>query len=251
MSLTVSVITPSYNSEKFISKTIESVLNQSFTDFEMIIADDCSTDNTTDIIEEFIRKDNRIQLIRLDKNGGPGKARNAALEKARGDFVSFLDSDDTWHVKKLERQLEFMKKNNYLFSFTSYVKVNHKGDVEEKINAKSKVTYKTALYKNPVGCLTAMYNRKELGTMYFPKIRKRQDYALWLNILKRTPAYGLNEYLSYYTNRSNSISSNKWNLISYEWNIYRKEEKLSAISSSFYLTTAIVLRLWRIVKNKF
>jgi glycosyltransferase involved in cell wall biosynthesis len=246
----VSVITPSYNSEKFISKTILSVLNQSFLNLEMIIADDRSTDKTISIIEEFIKKDKRIRLIKLETNGGPGKARNAAISKAKGDYIAFLDSDDTWHKRKIELQLKFMQENDYLFSFTSYLKVNDKGKVEEKINAKSKVTYKTALYKNPIGCLTAMYSRKELGTMYFPEIRKRQDYALWLKILKKTPAYGLNEYLSNYTNRSNSISSNKWNLIRYEWNIYRKEEKLSLISSSFYLTTAIILRILRIIKTK-
>lgn len=251
MNVTVSIITPSYNSENYICKTIESVLKQSFSDFEMIIADDCSKDNTVSIIKKYTEIDKRVKLIELNKNGGAGNARNAALSMANGDFIAFLDSDDTWQKEKLEKQVNFMKENNYLFSFTSYIKVNGTtGEIEEKINAPSKVTYESALYKNPIGCLTAMYDRSVLGTQYFSKIRRRQDYALWLKILKITPGYGLNEFLSNYTNRDESISSNKLKLISYEWNIYRKEEQLPFLTSTFYLTTAILSRLVRIVTSK-
>lgn len=248
MSGLVSIITPSYNSEKFISETIESVRQQTYDNFEMIIVDDNSTDNTINIVEQYQKIDFRIKLITLKINGGAGIARNEAIKFASGDFIAFLDSDDIWKQKKLERQISFMQDNQYYFTFTGYETITEDdNNTKSVISVKSEITYKKALYKNPIGCLTAVYNAKALGKFYMPIIRKRQDYALWLKILKKTNAYGLNESLAIYRVRKESISSDKLNLLKYEWKIYREEEGLSTLSSLFYLTTAILTRVIRYI----
>ena len=181
----VSIITPCYNSENFISETINSVLNQTYKNWEMIIVDDVSTDRSVDIISTFCKQDARIQLHQLLDNSGAAIARNKAIELAQGTFIAFLDSDDLWLPKKLEYQLDFMLKNKYLLSYTSYEIINEDGNLTNKIiNCKDKLDYKRMLYSNEIGCLTAMYNRDILGKIFMPEIRKRQDYGLWLKILK-------------------------------------------------------------------
>lgn len=241
---TISIITPVYNSEKFIEECIQSVISQSYRDWEHILVDDCSKDESAKIILAYAESDQRIKYLKLTKNSGAGVARNKAIELAKGDFIAFLDSDDLWHPSKLQKQLTFMKANNFHFTFTGYNKIDEKGVcLHQKVFAKQKVTYKTALYKNPIGCLTVMYNIDFFGKQYMPKIRKRQDYALWLKLLKKTDAYGLNECLSTYRTGNESISSNKLGLLKYEWKIYREVEGLSFFKSSFYLFSAVILKL--------
>lgn len=244
----VSIITPLYNSEKFIEETIKSVLSQTYNNWEMLIVDDCSTDNGVEIVEKYQVKDKRIKLIRLSKNGGGAVARNKGIEEAKGDYIAFLDSDDLWHYQKLEKQIKFMKKNNYTFTFTKYQQMNEKGEkLDRYINVPKTLTYRQTLLKNPIGCLTVIYNSKELGKIYMPLIRKRQDYALWLKILKKgIIAHGLNENLSYYRLLENSISSNKISLIKYQWKLYRKIEKLSILESFFYLNCVIFQKIFKI-----
>lgn len=239
----VSIITPVHNAEKFLRACLESVLAQTYKHWEHIIVDDCSSDNSMAIIREFAQKDSRIKFIQLSKNSGAGVARNKAIEKAAGNYIAFLDSDDLWFDKKLMIQIAFMQDNGYSFTFTSYDKINEAGNKISEVHAKERITYNTALYKNPIGCLTVMYDVSFFGKEFMPVIRKRQDYALWLRLLKKTDAHWLNSVLASYRVGNNSISSNKASLLRYEWKIYREVEGLSFGKSLFYLLSAILLKL--------
>lgn len=244
MKFLISIITPVHNSEQFVEECIRSVQSQDHEDWEHILVDDCSTDRSADIILKYAKKDSRIKYSKLEKNSGAGIARNTAIKAATGDYIAFLDSDDQWYPEKLSKQLAFMQKNKCHFSFTSYDKVDEEGKkLPQKVTCKKRVTYKTALFKNPIGCLTVMYDVGFFGKQYMPAIRKRQDYALWLRLLKKEDGLGLQEYLSSYRVRTGSISSNKLNLLKYEWKIYREEEGLSILKSLFYMVSAIFLKM--------
>jgi teichuronic acid biosynthesis glycosyltransferase TuaG len=244
----VSIITPLYNSEEYVKETIESALSQTYNDWEMIIVDDCSTDKGPGIVQEYAEKDSRISLIKLTKNSGAAVARNTAIKVAKGSYIAFLDSDDLWTPEKLEKQIQFMEENDYSFTFTSYQQITEDGKKFGKvIKVPSILNYRQALLKNPIGCLTAVYNAEKLGKIYMPLIRKRQDYALWLKILKKGfKGHGLNQVLAYYRVRRNSISSNKVELIKYQWKLYRKIEKLTLIESTFYLSCVIFQKIFKI-----
>lgn len=240
----VSIITPVYNSEKYIEGTIESVQAQTHTNWEHILVDDCSSDNSKAIIESYQEQDPRIKYYGLQENSGAGMARNKGIEFAKGKYIAFLDSDDVWYPEKLEKQLHFMEQNNYHFTFTDYDQINEAGQRLSKVlKCKPIVTYKNALYKNPIGCLTVIYDVDFFGKQYMSSIRKRQDYALWLKLLKKTNGYGLNECLASYRVGNESISANKLDLLKYEWKIYRDEENLPFLKSTFYLISAIVLKM--------
>jgi glycosyltransferase involved in cell wall biosynthesis len=243
----VSIVTPLYNSAEFIADTIRSVQAQTHSNWEMLIVDDFSTDNGADIVRLFAENDKRIKLISLDENCGAAVARNKAIEVASGEFIAFLDSDDLWKPQKLEKQLFFMKENNYSFSFTSYEIINDAGvDLKQVIKADKLITYSRALRRNPIGCLTAMYSVTALGKVYMPLIRKRQDQGLWLKILREgTIAYGLNEPLALYRLRKNSISSKKLDLVKYQWQLYRHVENLGFLRSLYYLIAVTYNRLIR------
>ncbi len=240
----VTVVTPVHNAEGFLRDCIASVLSQTYTHWEHILVDDCSTDRSAAIVMEYAARDPRVQLISLKENSGAGIARNTAIEQAQGEYIAFLDSDDLWHPKKLEKQLGFMKKNNCVFSFTAYDKIDERGEkLPKKVHAKASVTYQSALFKNPIGCLTVVYDTNFYGKEYMPSIRKRQDYALWLKLLKKANAYGIDEVLATYRVRDDSISSNKFGLLKYEWRIYREVEGLPFFKSLFYLVSAVVLKM--------
>ncbi|WP_226982982.1 glycosyltransferase family 2 protein [Zobellia nedashkovskayae] len=240
----VSIITPVHNSKKFLDDCMSSVLAQTHERWEHILVDDCSTDESSKIIRAYADKDARIKLILLSENSGAGVARNTAIEAAKGSFIAFLDSDDTWYPEKLTKQLSFMQNQGHYFTFTSYDIINEEGSPLSKIiKAKSLVTYKSALYKNPIGCLTVIYSVDFFGKQYMPVIRKRQDYALWLKLLKKADGFGLNECLSSYRIGNESISSNKFKLLKYEWQIYRDVEGLTVLESVFYTISAIFLKL--------
>lgn len=230
----VSIITPNYNGEAFIAETIQSVLNQDFLAWELIIVDDMSTDNSLEIIQSF--EDNRIKLIQLEKNQGAAIARNEGISQAQGRWIAFLDGDDVWMPDKLSHQINFMLKNNYAFTYTAYEKMNELGQQIGQIPVPEKVDYYDLLKTCSIGCLTAIYDTEQLGKIYMPIIDKRQDYGLWLRILKEIDyAYGLNDNLAKYRVRSHSISSNKFLAARYQWLVYRKIEKLSFFSTLFYM----------------
>jgi len=234
----ISIITPMYNSGKFIESTIQSVQDQTCQNWELIIIDDTSTDGSVKIVESFAVKDERIKLIKLDSNKGPAAARNKGIQEASGRYIAFLDSDDLWHEEKLYKQLEFMKKNHYAFTYTGFEKINEEGEVIGSIFPyKKEVCYHDLLKSNHIGCLTAMIDLKILGyKMYMPDIKRRQDQGLWLEILKEIDkAYCLNKALGKYRIRKDSISINKIANIKFQWQLYRELEKLSIIQSFYYM----------------
>jgi teichuronic acid biosynthesis glycosyltransferase TuaG len=245
MNKMVSIITPTHNSLEFLESTISSVLSQTYEDWELLITDDCSTDGTWEYLQEIKKKDVRIKVFKLEKNSGPALARNNSIAQAQGRFIAFLDSDDTWTSEKLEKQIIFMLKYKYIFTFTEYMMFD---EYDKKIGIKEglpvRVNYKKMLESNYIGCLTAIYDTEILGKVYMPEIRKRQDYGLWLKILKKIDyAYCVKEPLAHYRVRTSSISSNKLNLIKYNWILFREIERLSIWSSSLYLMKNIINKI--------
>jgi len=237
----VSIITPTYNSSQYIEETIESIISQTYKNWELLITDDCSSDETFELIKKYSAKDPRIKVFQLTVNSGPGVARNNSIKQAKGRYIAFCDSDDLWQKEKLSKQLKFMKENNVGFSFTGLYHMDENGNLLKKIDVPKKVGYVDLLKKNSIGCLTAMYDSKRIGKKYMPKIGRRQDYALWLKIIKDTQyAYGLNEPLAYYRERKSSISSSKLKLIKYNWLVLREQEKKSFLKSIYYLSFIII-----------
>lgn len=212
---------PTYNSGKFIEESISSIQNQTYANWELLITDDCSTDDTVLIIKRFIRIDPRIRLFQLSKNSGSGVARNKSIQKASGRFIAFCDSDDQWLPNKLEVQLNFLRNQKASFTYSSYITQDENKNPIGEVISPSKISYKKILKNNYVGCLTAIYDTKALGKMFMPDIRKRQDWVLWINIIKRLRVVqGISEPLAIYTVRKDSISSKKLNLVKYTWIVY-------------------------------
>lgn len=233
----ISVIMPTYNCGKFIGETIKSVENQTYKNWELIIVDDCSKDNTKDVVNKFAEKDNRIKYCILETNQGAAVARTKAMKMARGSYMAFLDSDDLWKNDKLEKQINFMEENSYNFTCTAYEQIDENDNSLNKIiKPKTKADYNRILLDCPVGNSTVMYNVDKLGKFEVPNIRKRNDDALWLQILKKEKyIYGMNDILMEYRIRSNSISSNKLDLVKYHWQLYREIEHLSILRSVFHI----------------
>ncbi len=233
----VSIITANYNCERFIAATIESVLNQTFKDWEMIIVDDLSTDNGVSIIKRYMAQDERIKLIELKTNQGPAVARNTAIAAAHGRFMAFLDSDDQWTPTKLEVQIKFMQERDIALSYTEYRKVDEQGNIiSDVIERPDRVNYQFMLNSNYIPCLTAIYDAQKLGKVFMPLILKRQDYGLWLDILKRIDyGYAVHEPLALYRVRKNdSVSSNKVKSALYHWKILRELEHVPLLKSVYH-----------------
>lgn len=235
MSSLVSIITPSYNSSKFIKDCVASVFSQTYKNWEMIIVDDCSKDNSKEIISELSTKDKRIKPIFLAKNVGAAEARNTAIRQSKGKYVAFLDSDDLWNPKKLEKQLSFMYENEIAFSYTNYQFMSENGeDLSNIISAPEKITYDSYLKNTIIGCLTVIIDREKSGEFEMPNIRSSHDMALWLLIMKRGfSAYGLDENLARYRIVSTSNTAIKWHAAKDVWKVYRQVEKLSFIYSTW------------------
>ncbi|MRX73675.1 glycosyltransferase [Bacillus lacus] len=225
----VSIITPSYNSSKYIVETIRSVQAQTYSNWEMLIVDDCSKDQSREIIGQEAKKDPRIKLIELEVNSGAAVARNTAIQRAKGHYVAFLDSDDIWKPQKLEKQIAFMEQNDYAFTYTKYELMDeHSQKLNKTIEIPDDITYHGLLKNTIIGCLTAVVNVEKTGPIEMPNIRTRQDLALWLSILKRgIKAHGLQENLATYRIVPGSISSNKLKAAKQNWKVYRQVEKLS------------------------
>ncbi|MFI8944424.1 glycosyltransferase family 2 protein [Streptomyces syringium] len=244
----VSVVMPVYNSAVTLGASIRSVLTQTHSDLELLVTDDKSSDDSMDLLREFARQDERVLPESAPERGGAGRARNLAIERARGDYIAFLDSDDMWLPDKAERQIDFAATANTPLTFTSYYKVNADYDGESTdfvpngrvVRAREHVDYRAMLIQDHIGALTAMYDRSVLGTRLMPEMRKRQDYALWLSIMRDgTAARGLPEPLAVYrAHRPGSLSSNKLSLIQYNWELYREHEHLSLPRSAQALAGA-------------
>lgn len=253
MSYKISIITPVYNCEKLIGNTIETVINQTYTNWEMLLVDDCSTDNSEKIIEEYIRKDNRIKYFKLEQNSGAAVARNYALEKSEGRFIAYLDSDDLWKPEKLEKQVDFMLKHNYAFSCTDYEKIDEQGNSLNKIvKIPQKVDYNLFLRNTIIQTVGVMVDTNITGKelLVMPNIRRRQDAATWCQLLKNGfDCYEVPENLSYYRVVSKSLSSNKFKAVKMNWYWYRKIEKLSLWKTCYcfigYAFNAVKKRIYR------
>lgn len=241
----VSVVTALYNCAAFIGQTIESVQAQSFGDWELVIVDDCSTDGSERIAAACAATDPRIVLISLERNSGAAVARNRAIEAARGRYIAFLDSDDRWHPRKLEKQLAFMQDRGYSFTHTWYEKHDEAGrPLGITVRPPASIDYRGLLKSNRIGCLTVVYDSEALGKVYMPLIRKRQDYGLWLKILKGgTAIHVLPESLAYYRVRAGSISENKLEMVRYNWTLYRQVEGFGLLRSAYYLGWNIFCKL--------
>lgn len=233
----VSIITPTFNSAKYIAETFQSVQNQTFQDWEWIIIDDGSSDETEIIVNSIKEKDKRIQFYKLEKNSGPAIARNTGIEKATGDFMTFLDADDIWFPNFIENSIATINQAEIPFVFSSYKRSNENLEfVYSDFIVPQKVTYTDILKSNSISCLTAFLDVKTLGKKYMPIIRKRQDMGLWLQYLKEIPfAYGIQEPQAIYRIRENSLSRKKSDLIKYQWQFYREVEKLTVFQSIYYM----------------
>lgn len=244
----VSIIMPTYNCAKFIGETLDSVLCQTYTEWEVIIVDDCSTDNTKEIVDGYIEKDSRIKYFCLEVNSGAAVARTKAMELAEGEYMAFLDSDDLWVSDKLERQLEFMNSNNYAFSCTAYEQIDEDSNsLDRIIKTVKKTSYNRLLLDCPVGNSTVMYNVKKMGKFEVPNIRKRNDDALWLQMLKKEKyIWGMKDILMKYRIRKNSISAKKMQLIKYHWYLYREIEHLSVFRSAFHVCYWCFLKVFKL-----
>lgn len=235
----VSIITPSYNSSKFIADTIEAICKQTYPYWELLITDDCSSDDSVEIIKSYMAKDKRIKLQRLEKNSGAGVCRNKSIEMAQGRYIAFCDSDDVWMPQKLEMQLQFMAEKDCALVYSSYMLMDEGGHVSGIVVCKNCVSFASMKRDSGIGCLTAMYDTAKVGKMYMSSLRKRQDWGLWLEVLSKCKvAYGLKEPLAYYRVRSGSISNRKWSLVKHNITVYRKILHYSALKS--YLFFAFV-----------
>ena len=225
----VSIITPVYNCEKLIEETMSSVKAQTYENWEMILVDDCSTDNSAKIIKNYAKRDSRIKYFKLKENSGAAVARNTALEKSNGRFIAYLDSDDLWMKDKLEKQVKFMKKNKYAFTCTDYEKIDEEGNSLKIVNIPKKVNYNLFLRNTIIQTVGVMVDTEITGkeVLVMPNIRRRQDAATWAQILKAGhDCYQVPETLSVYRVVSNSLSSNKFKAVKMNWYWYRKIEKL-------------------------
>lgn len=245
----ISIVMPSYNSEKFIEKSIYSVINQTYKNWELLIIDDCSNDNSLELIKHFCQIDSRIKLIIHQKNHGVAESRNRGLKEAIFPYIAFLDSDDVWDQNKLEIQVNFMIKNNVAISFTEYYRIN---EFDQKIGEVNKipkeVNYFDLLKGNSIAMSTSMIDTRIVDKIRFEKIG-HEDYYFWLKSLKNGYlAKGINRKLVYYRVHSASLSSNKLKAITFTWIIYRKWLKLNFFESIYYFLIhefkAILKRLY-------
>ena len=235
MSGLVSIIMPSYNTACFIRESIQSVLTQNYKEWELIIVDDCSPDNTDEVVKQYL-SDERIKYIKNDRNSGAAVSRNRALREAKGKWIAFLDSDDLWMPDKLKKQISFMEKNGYHFSYTNYAEI----DTEDMRNGitvtgPKKIT-KTGFFNYCwPGCLTVMYDAEAIGLIQIADIKKNNDYAMWLKVCQKADCYLLDEELALYRRgRAGSVSTHSIKtMIGWHYKLYREAEKQNPLSAVF------------------
>ena len=236
----VSIITPAYNAAPFLEETVKSVQAQSFPDWEMIIVDDCSTDNTYSLAKKLAEEDSRIKVLQNSENSGVAATRNKALNVATGQYIAFLDSDDLWLPDKLKKQIEFMDAGHYILTYTNYQKFN--SDTGERyskiIKAPAKMTAKQIYGDTSIGCLTVMVNRDMAGPFHMPLLGHTEDNITWQEILaKGYTAYRLDEVFSLYREGNSSLTSGKKQAAKQQWQTYREYYKFSIPKSMYYFTS--------------
>jgi len=245
----VSIITPLYNAEKYVQKTADSVFSQTYQNWEWIIVDDCSKDDSLEVVKSF--NDPRVRILRNEKNKGVVDTRNFALENVKGEFVAFLDSDDYWSSDKLEKQVSFMKEKGLALSFHSYQKFYDDGKMGQVIQATPSVDYKKMLNSNFIGCLTCMVKADKIGDLQMINgYKAREDWIFWLNILKNSnsTAYSLPDVLAFYRIAENSLSSRKFEMIKEQYRVYREVLKMNFPETIYYLTRYLSIGFRKYIK---
>lgn len=243
----VSIIMPSYNTARFIQDSIESVLTQTHTNWELIIVDDCSKDNTDEIVSQYLQ-DDRIIYLKNEKNSGAAVSRNRALREAKGRWIAFLDSDDLWEPDKLQKQVAFMKDNGYYFSYTCYEEIDEKSSsLGIKVSGPKRITQQGMYSYCWPGCLTVMYDAVHVGVIQIENIRKNNDYAMWLKVCKKADCYLLDETLAKYRRgRSGSISNHGIKtLIKWHYKLFKEADGRSAFSSVMYTGVNLFFGLYK------
>jgi glycosyltransferase involved in cell wall biosynthesis len=240
----VSIIMPSYNTAKYISDSIESIRAQTYTNWELIVVDDCSTDNSIEVIRAF--NDSRIILLQNQKNSGAAISRNYALREAKGKWIAFLDSDDIWVPEKLEKQIKFMEDNNYSFTFTDY-RICLNGEWLPYINTGPNVVNKRMMYDYCYfSTITVMYDSEKIGLIQVADIRKNNDYAMWLQAIEKSNAYRLPECLSFYIKHDGSVSSgNKAKLIKWHYILFRKGLGKNPVIAGTMTINNLIHGIWK------
>lgn len=229
----VSIVMPSYNTQQYISESIESVLAQTYPHWELIIVDDCSTDDTESAVGKYLQ-DERIRFLKNEKNSGAAISRNYALREAKGKWIAFLDSDDTWEPTKLEKQIAFMEQNGYHFSYTNYVEMDEASVPNGKLVTGPKRITKQGMYNYCwPGCLTVMYDAETVGLIQIADIKKNNDYAMWLKVCQKATCYLLDEALASYRKRTGSISNHSYTkLIKWHYTLFKVCAKKSPFASA-------------------
>lgn len=231
--MSVSIITPTFNSERFIAETILSVQAQTYKDWEMIIVDDCSTDRTAEIVASFQEKDSRIRYLYNSTNKGSAFSRNLALQEAKGKWIAFLDSDDLWHPEKIEKQIEFMTRNDIHFSYTNYCEIDESSkEIGVLISGPEVITNKLMRAYCWPGCLTVMYDAEFLGLMQTAEIKINEEYALWIKISSVANCHLLDENLAKYRRHNNSLTDKSYlELTKWHYIMFRVAEGKNIIAS--------------------
>lgn len=230
----VSIIMPSYNCGRFVEESIHSVQAQTYQNWEIIVVDDCSSDESVIIIKKMQLADSRIRLFQNENNSGAAITRNNALREAKGRWIAFLDSDDLWMPEKLEKQIEFMEKYNYAFSYTNYVEIDEASNLTGVHVSGPCHINKFGMYAFCwPGCLTVMYDREKIGLVQIKDIKKNNDYAMWLKVCKKADCYLLNQSLAKYRRgRSGSISNHGYiTMIRWHYRLFRHAERMNSVSS--------------------
>ena len=231
----VSIIMPSYNTAKYIAETVQSVLAQTYQNWELIIVDDCSTDDTDEVVKPFLR-DSRIRYLKNEKNSGAAVSRNRALREAKGKWIAFLDSDDLWMPEKLEKQIAFMKENGYHFSYTDYMEIDEASRPNGKTVTGPKKITKAGMFNYCwPGCLTVMYDAETIGLIQIADIKKNNDYAMWLKVCRKVDCYLLDDVLAKYRRgRVGSVSSySVKTMIGWHYRLFREAEGQNAVTAIF------------------
>ena len=241
----VSIIMPSYNTANYIGGSIDSVLRQTYQNWELLIVDDCSQDNTDEVVKPYL-SDQRIKFFKNKSNSGAAVSRNKALREARGKWISFLDSDDTWAPLKLEKQIKFMEDNNYAFTFTDY-RICLNGRWMPYINTGPNVVNKRRMYDYCYfSTITVMYDREKIGLIKIANLRKNNDYAMWLQAIEKSNAYRLPECLSFYIKHDGSVSSgSKMKLVKWHYKLFRDGMGMNPVLSGVLTVNNLVHGVWK------
>lgn len=243
----VSIITPTYNCGRFIEETIKSVQAQTYTEWEMIISDDCSTDDTREVIASYLESDPRIKYICNEKNSGAAITRNNALKVARGRWIAFLDSDDLWLPEKLEKQIRFMAENGYAFSYHEYTEISESGeDLGVYVSGKKSVG-KFGMYACCwPGCLAVMYDAQKIGLIQINDVKKNNDTAMWLKVIRKANCHLLKENLARYRRRKGSITPpGLKDRILWHYRLFRDAEEMNPVLSTFWMCMNMIGNLYK------